>query len=239
MAGILSELGFRIVADASPYAVFLEFGSIAGEKERFGALAKGKPPHCAALVMNCNPFTLGHRKLIERAAAENPWVWVLVVEEDKSEFSFKDRISLIRDGTEDIPGVQVLSGGEYVISSLTFPAYFTRDAERAAAQGALDAALFAQVIAPALRITRRYVGTEPLSPSTAQYNRALRERLPPEGIELVELPRFEGPEGLISASAVRESLKQGVWDRVRGLDPDTTWSFLIRCQDEIRLKIMG
>ena len=32
----------------------------------------------ASLVMNCNPFTLGHRYLVERAAGENPWFFYLL-----------------------------------------------------------------------------------------------------------------------------------------------------------------
>ena len=209
MAARLGSLGMSAVADASPYAVFLEFGA--------GA---------ACLVMNCNPFTWGHRRLIERAAAENPWAWVLVVEEDASVFSFQDRLRLVREGTADLAKVQVIPGGAYVISSLTFPAYFTRDADLAAAQGALDAAVFARLVAPALKVARRYVGSEPLSPNTNLYNQALRERLPPAGVELVEIPRVETGGAAISASAVREALQNGDWERVRTLTPDPTWNFL-------------
>jgi [citrate (pro-3S)-lyase] ligase len=228
MAALLASLGMSVVADASPYAVFLEFGGsdARARMDEFRALSADKPDRAACLVMNCNPFTWGHRGLIERASGENPWVWVLVVEEDKSVFSFKDRLRLVREGTADLANVQVLPGGEYVISSLTFPAYFTRDAELAAAQGALDAAVFARLIAPALKVSRRYVGSEPLSPGTNLYNQALLERLPPAGVELIEVPRIESGGAAISASAVREALKNGDWERVRALTPDATWNFL-------------
>jgi [citrate (pro-3S)-lyase] ligase len=228
MAPLLNSLGMRTVADASPYAVFLEFGGAEtkARMDEFKALSADKPDGAAGLVMNCNPFTWGHRWLIERAAGENPWVWVLVVEAERSIFSFPDRLRLVREGTADLANVQVLSGGEYVISSLTFPAYFTRDADRAAAQGAMDAEVFARLIAPALKVSRRYVGSEPLSPSTNRYNQALRERLPPAGVELVELSRTESDGVTISASAVREALKAGDWEMARRLTPPATWRFL-------------
>ena len=36
--------------------------------------------------MNCNPFTLGHKYIVEKAARENDNVIIFVVEEDKSSF---------------------------------------------------------------------------------------------------------------------------------------------------------
>ena len=228
MASLLTGLGMRVVADASPYAVFLEYGhgSAGAVSAHLLDLARDKPEDCAGIVMNCNPFTKGHRALIERAAAENPWVWVIAVEEDKSVFPYEARLRLMREGTEDLRNAQVIPGGEYVISSLTFPAYFTRDADLAAAQGAMDAAIFARVIAPALKITRRYVGTEPYSESTGLYNLALRRFLPPGGIEVIEVPRVSASGTIISASKTREYIKQENWDAVKEMVPDCTWRYL-------------
>ena len=48
-----------------------------------------------ALVMNCNPFTLGHQYLVEYAASKVAKLYLFVVEEDKSEFPFADRIELV------------------------------------------------------------------------------------------------------------------------------------------------
>ena len=47
-------------------------------------------PPVGAIVMNANPFTKGHRYLIEKAAAECGFVYVFVLSEDKSVFSSKD-----------------------------------------------------------------------------------------------------------------------------------------------------
>lgn len=226
MAHFFMGLGFRHVADARPYAVFLEAGSasVAASMEELHRQAEGRPEPRASIVMNANPFTLGHRHLVERAAAENPWVWVLAVQEERSEFPFDLRLQLIREGTADLPNVEVIPGGEYVISARTFPAYFTRQESLASAQGAMDAAVFAERVGPALGVTRRYVGTEPLSPSTARYNEALLERLPKAGIQVVVMDRATTPEGeVISASRVRQCLAAGDWDAVRAMTPETTY----------------
>ena len=37
--------------------------------------------------MNCNPFTKGHKYLIEKASKENDVVHLFILTEDKSEFS--------------------------------------------------------------------------------------------------------------------------------------------------------
>lgn len=51
-----------------------------------------------SIVMNCNPFTLGHRYLIEYASKYVDYLYIFVVEEDKSFFPFSDRIDLIKKG---------------------------------------------------------------------------------------------------------------------------------------------
>ena len=39
-----------------------------------------------AVVMNCNPLTLGHRYLIEQALKQCDYLMIFVVQEDKSFF---------------------------------------------------------------------------------------------------------------------------------------------------------
>ena len=139
-------------------------------------------------------------------------VYLLVVEEDKSLFSFKDRFEMVRRGVADLANVVVLSGGRYAVSSLTFPSYFTKEENLAKAHTAIDAEIFCRHIAPALGVTRRFVGTEPLSAVTAVYNETLKGRLPRAGIEVTELVRLEKDGAPVSASRVRallgESLKR-------------------------------
>lgn len=228
------QLGFRPVASAAPHAAYLEFGRGGVDEYRrtLSAAAYGKPEPRAAIIMNANPFSLGHRHLIERAATESAWVFVLVVEEDVSEFAYVDRLRLVIEGTADLPNVTVMGGGRYAVSSLTFPNYFTPPGKLAHAEGSLDAAIFASVIAPALGVTRRYVGTEPFSPVTNSYNNALRLMLPPSGIELTEVERLETGGTAISASEVRRRLHAGDIESLRALVPESTFRYIKERADD-------
>ena len=77
-------------------------------------------------------------------------------------------------------------------------------------------------------ISRRYVGSEPLSPLTNRYNETLKEHLPSHGIEFVQIPRLVREETPISASAVRAALADGDKARVRNLVPKTTFDYLFK-----------
>lgn len=180
-----------------------------------------------SIVMNCNPFTLGHRYLIETAARECERLYVFVLSEDKSRFCAADRLEMVRRGTADLPSVTVLPTGPYLISSATFPTYFLKEREKAGEiQCMLDIEIFVRYYAPRFNITRRYVGTEPLSPMTNQYNDALKAHLPGRGIELREIPRLEQSGAPVSASAVRALLDAGDPEGVRNLVPITTYDYL-------------
>ena len=191
------------------------------------SLPKAPGQTVGAVVMNCNPFTLGHRYLIETAAAECGRLYVFVLSEDKSQFSAALRMELVRRGTADLPNVTVLPTGPYLISSATFPTYFLKDREQATeVQCALDIQVFSRHFAPYFGITRRYVGTEPLSPMTARYNEALKQHLPEAGIALREIPRLESGAEPISASRVRQLLEEKNWPALEALLPQTTLDYL-------------
>lgn len=180
-----------------------------------------------AAVMNCNPFTRGHRYLIETAASQCDRLYVFVLSEDKSEFSARDRMEMVKLGTADLPNVTVLPTGPYLISSATFPTYFLKDRESAEqVHCLLDIEIFSRYYAPKFGITRRYVGTEPLSQMTNQYNNALKTHLPGEGIELLEIPRLTREDTPISASAVRAALAQKDATTLEKLLPETTVRYL-------------
>ncbi len=181
-----------------------------------------------AVVMNCDPFTRGHRHLVETAAGECDHVYVFVLSEDRGFFSAADRMEMVKRGTKDIPNVTVLSTGPYLISAATFPTYFLKDRERAPEiQCQLDIRIFARHFAPRFGITHRYVGTEPLSPMTNRYNEELKARLPGDGIQVREVPRYGLQEGPVSASRVRELLKRGDREEVFRLVPQTTMGYLM------------
>lgn len=180
-----------------------------------------------AAVMNCNPFTRGHRYLIETAARQCDHLLVFVLSEDRSRFSAKDRLELVKLGTADLPNVTVLPTGPYLISSATFPTYFLKEREKATeVQCLLDIEIFTRYYGPHFGITHRFVGTEPLSPMTGQYNEALKTHLPPRGIQVVEIPRLEEAGGPISASRLRAALDAGDWSTVEALVPETTLRYL-------------
>lgn len=182
----------------------------------------------AMLVMNCNPFTYGHQYLIEKAAAENEEVIIFVVEEDRSVFPFKTRIDLVRKGTAHLPNVKVVAGSEYIISSATFPNYFLRKEDDSLMEYTkLDATIAGKQFGQKLNISRRYIGEEPYCQVTSKYNQALMEILPKYNMEVVLVPRKEVDHTAISASIVREKLKEGKIQELKELVPPTTFEFLV------------
>lgn len=180
-----------------------------------------------AAVMNCDPFTLGHQYLVEMAAKECDHLYVFVLSEDKGHFPAADRLEMVRWGTEQFPNVTVLPTGPYLISSATFPTYFIKNrdwAEQIHCQ--LDVEIFARHFAPAFSVTTRYVGTEPLSPLTNQYNEVLKTQLPRQGIAVVEIPRLSIKDTPVSASAVRAAIKNNDPKVLQALVPHTTFTYL-------------
>ncbi len=176
-----------------------------------------------ACVVNCDPFTLGHRHLIETAAKACDFLYVFVVSEDAAHFPAKDRYELVKRGTADLVNIVVVQSEDYLVSRATFPAYFIKDRVRVEdVKTEMDIAVFGGRIAPGLGISRRYVGTEPYCPVTSTYNQRMRELLPAYGIEFIEIPRKDG----ISASAVRRFLKEGRLEEIKALVPPTTYAYL-------------
>ncbi|MBE6222982.1 MAG: [citrate (pro-3S)-lyase] ligase [Bacteroidales bacterium] len=207
---IFESLGFRVLARA-PKAILMENGH---GLERYCNYLKGyaKEGRSGVIVMNANPFTLGHLYLLQQASQQVDNLYVIPVKEDKSQFSYEERLSMIRASLDTpLPVVEnyfsgrdpknqfpttstglratvcVLEGSDYQISAATFPTYFLKNLSDAAeTQMRLDLDLFARWIAPALNASVRFVGSEPLDPLTARYNDLMRELLP----EVVELPRY-------------------------------------------------
>ena len=173
------------------------------------SLAEEADGEIGAIIMNANPFTAGHRYLIEKALERVSLLHVFVVSEDRSYFSFAERWKRVAEGTKDLPRVRMHETKDYLISSVTFPTYFIKEKARAEdVRCALDLTVFADVFAKEMGITVRYVGTEPLDPVTARYNEIMKEMLPPKGIEVVEVPRLTVNGEIVSATKVREKLQK-------------------------------
>ena len=224
-AAFFAGAGFCPVAE-TPLAVLME-----NRRGAFDAWLEEVRAACgaadAAAVLHADPFTLGHRYLLERAAAESGRLCVFVLSEEMSPIPFSVRMDLVREGTADLRNVCVLPTGPYLISSATFPGYFLHGPEETVrAQAELDLAVFAR-IAAALGIRRRYVGEEPFSRTTAAYNRIMAERLPAAGVTLCCLPRLEKDGRPVSASAVRRALRRGRMDEALELVPPCTRRWLL------------
>lgn len=222
-AGQFRQLGFSEIARVEGRLAFLENRRDAFERYLSALSREKKPGRCAAVVMNANPFTLGHRYLLEIAARENDWVHCFVVSEDASLVPFSARMALVQAGAADLENVLVHASGEYIISAATFPSYFLKgDDDVAAVHAALDAAVFAR-IAQTLGVESRYVGEEPFSHTTAIYNDALCAGLPKAGVSVKVVPRRTDATGLaVSASEVRQRLRDEGPDAIVGLVPETT-----------------
>ena len=186
------------------------------------------------IVMNANPFTLGHQYLIEQAANACDWLHVFVVEEDLSAFSFRERFAMVRDGSRHVPNVTLHPGSRYIISRGTFPGYFLKDKQIVnEVYSAIDLMMFRRYIAPALNITQRFVGTEPFCKVTAQYNNAMYHWLedemamPAASIKVQEIKRITDDNNFpISASAVRQLVNKKRMQSVKSMVPATTLPYL-------------
>ncbi|MGB3367592.1 MAG: [citrate (pro-3S)-lyase] ligase [Acidaminobacteraceae bacterium] len=159
-----------------------------------------------SVIMNCNPFTLGHRYLIEEALKKCDFLYIFVVEEDKSSFKFKDRLEIVKLGVEDLQNVQVFRGGDYIISRASFPSYFLKDANVSENHADIDIDIFCRYIVPAFNIKKRFVGTEPFCENTKRYNNQLKSILFKHSIELIEIERLKIDDKYVSASEVRQNI---------------------------------
>jgi [citrate (pro-3S)-lyase] ligase len=225
---IFESLGFHVLARA-PKAILLENGHCL---ERYCQYLKGfaQEGRCGVVVMNANPFTLGHLYLLQQASRQVDHLYIIPVKEDRSQFSYNERLEMIRKAlpttstarrtSGEGTNVCVLEGSDYQISAATFPTYFLKNLSDAAeTQMRLDLDLYARWIAPALNASVRFVGSEPLDPLTARYNDLMRELLP----EVVEVPRYAE----VSASEVRKALEEGSFRKASALCPESTWPYLL------------
>lgn len=224
-AQFFGDLGFHEIARVPDQLVFMEnrrdgFPGYLRQLER-----TKRDGLSAAIVMNANPFTLGHRHLVETAAAACDALHLFVVSEDLSFVPFAVRKKLIEAGTAHLPNVILHDCGPYIISSATFPSYFLKD-EAAVIEGQarLDLTVFVR-IARALNVTVRWVGEEPASQVTGIYNWIMLSALPEAGIECRVIPRKAVNGRYISASDARRALHDGDMAAFRALVPETTYEW--------------
>ena len=242
---MFESMSFRLLAEA-PKAILMETG-IGGIKRYSEELEseKGKVkseksngklhhlnpspqqpimPQSGIIIMNCNPFTLGHRYLIEQAAQQVDTLYILVVREDCSMFGYDERKAMIVRGVAHINNVVVCDGSEYSISATTFPTYFLKSLSDASdTQMTLDIDLYRRHIAPALDATVRFVGTEPDDPLTRRYNELMKSMLP----DVREVARLQQSGVAVSASRVRKAIVENHLALAARLVPPTTVPYIV------------
>ncbi len=227
-AVFFERIGFHRNAEVEGKMVFLEYNH-GGFNRYLDGLISESPSLCrsAAVVMNANPFTLGHRYLVETAAAGAELLHVFILSDDSSAIPYAIRRRLVEQGCAHLSNVVFHSSGDYMISSATFPSYFLSDQNAVIeTQAKLDAVIFTK-IAHRLNITDRYVGTEPYSRVTSLYNRALASVLPQHSIRVHELERMEKDGAAVSASAVRQALIQNDTAALRRMVPQSTYRYFL------------
>lgn len=248
---LFESLSFRLIAE-SPNAILMETGVGGIEKyseelrvkseelrvksEELGVkseelkndesvvLNARKP--IGVIVMNANPFTLGHRFLVEQSSELVERLYVVVVREDCSMFSYNERKAMVSQGVRDIGNVVVVDGSDYAVSAATFPTYFLKQLSDATdTQIILDLDLYRRRIAPALGATIRFFGNEPTDPLTRRYNELMHQQLGEEHVHEIQRKQQEG--SAISASRVRKAMMEGcIWDAIQ-LVPPTTIPYII------------
>lgn len=222
------DLGFFEIINIENQIVFME-NKRTGFSDYLENLKKdikfGK--RVAALIMNANPFTLGHQYLVEKAANENDILHLFIVSDDSSLVPFEVRKKLVIEGTKHLKNIYYHETGDYIISSATFPSYFQKDEiEVIESQANLDIAIFIK-IAKTLNINRRYVGEEPNSLVTNIYNQIMIKKLAKNDIDCIVIPRKKYLDNVISASTVRQIIKNGDLQSLKNLVPESTFNYFL------------
>ena len=208
---IFKSLGFKeivrsdkvLMLEAGIYSIDDEINKIKKVLELNFAPLENADLGC--VVLNANPITNGHVYLIEEALKKSKNLVVFVVEEDKSVFSFKERLSLCYLATKRFNNVYVMPSSKYVVSSLTFPDYFLKDASVKAIQNAkIDALIFRDYFMKELHINKRYVGSEK-DEYMKIYNDSLKEVLD-DKLEIIERIKEDGD--VVSAKRVRKLFEE-------------------------------
>lgn len=248
-AKLFQSLGYSLIATADPLFAVLEFGySTIKDYQRELAQNKvdTKTDDIASIVVNCNPFTVGHQYLIEKASKENEFVYLFVVNENLSAFPFETRWKLIEEGISHLKNVKMLATGPYIVSGAIFPNYFLKHESWnlvSEKQAEIDVKIFAEYIAPMLNIKKRYIGCETYCETTAAYNTAMHKILPEHNMKVIECERISANKDYckndyISASKIRQAIKEDNLDEVLSSLPESTKNFLLSDEsEEIRQKI--
>lgn len=220
-------LGFGLLAQADEPFILMEYPKDAVKDYIEELQDQDQARSVGSIVMNCNPFTLGHLHLVEYAAKKCDVLHLFIVSEDASDFPTEARYQMVEQGIKHLNNIKLHLSGEYMISSATFPSYFLKQKSQVSRIHAeIDVDFFMRYIVPCLKINKRFVGAEPFCKVTNLYNQVIKEKLLSKGVEVEEIERIKVKGEYISASLVRELLKKGKIEEVKQLVPKTTYDFL-------------
>jgi len=181
----------------------------------------------AVIVMNANPFTLGHLYILEEASKQFPHVYVLAVQESQTAIPFEDRIELIKKGTKNLKNISIIPSSEFVVSTVTLPEYFNKEKDQlVTVDASRDIQLFVDYVMPALNVSVRIAGEEPYCRVTREYNRQISEVFERKGKRFVQIKRKQVNDSYISASKVRRALVDGDFELIKSIVPVTTYEYL-------------
>jgi len=181
-----------------------------------------------SIVMNCNPFTNGHKFLIDEALKRCDFLYIFIIEEDKSFFTFRDRFAIVKKCLINKKNIAIVPSSKMIISSHTMPEYFIKDEiQDVNIDTSFDLNIFCQYIAPYLNISKRFVGSEPICNITSQYNSQMHDILPLYNIECVEIPRLKIDEDIVSASLVRKYISIRDYKSIEKLVPKETYNYIL------------
>lgn len=225
---LFSPFGFYKIA-ATPTVVWMENRKNGPQNYILSKKRADFKGTIGCIVANANPFTNGHLHLVKTACRACDFVYLFIVSEDNSVFSFADRFMLAQQATKILKNLAVVPTDAYMVSAASFPSYFLKDpADAKEVGGELDVAVFVQKIAKPLGITRRFVGEEPFSPITAAYNASMLAALPQNGIQVTVVPRLTQGGVPISATTVRRLYNARQYKELASLVPPTTYQYLVQ-----------
>jgi hypothetical protein len=214
------DFGSEAVSDSDLFAFLMGLS----QYRREGIMQAG------AVMLNSNPFTNGHRHLVESAASSMRHVYVFVAEDDKSVFPFSDRLRLTIDGTKHIANVTVIPGGRYIVTQKSIESSASGRGRKKTIAGAhFDIEIFARYIANALNIAAVYSGggdRSRESGKSSDFDAAMSEILPRYGIAYNLIPKREYRGAPLSAGLVRSLMREQRFSEIERVVPPSTYTYL-------------
>lgn len=227
---IFETLGFKMISSYKEIALF-EKGNISfiNYLDNIKYKIRKEFENIGSIVMNANPFTYGHKHLVDTALKKVDYLIVFVIEEDNSYFSFKTRFEIVQHALSNYNNVLVVKSGPYIISNATFPTYFLKEnSDVNEYYTNIDINLYIKIM-QYLNINYRFVGSEPIDIVTNYYNNQLKIALKEK---LVIIDRVKINNNIVSASLVRQYLKDNKYKLIKDMVPDETYDILKKVIDD-------